>query len=425
MSETGLIRAYTGLTKVLAPLLPFWLKRRALKGKEDPARQSERFGITAHDRPEGPLFWMHGASVGETIMLLPVMRCLLAEDPTAHVLITSGTVTSAAVLAAQLPNRAIHQYVPLDTPKAAAAFLDYWKPELAIWAESEIWPNLIMATHSRNIPMALINARMSQESIEGWAKRKKSARILFGYFDVILAGDEKTANSLTWLLGRTIEASGNLKDAAPPLPVNDNELTALKKSIGQRPVWCAASTHNGEEALILKAFDEVKTTHPQALLILAPRHPERRSAITPLLKGHTIALRSDKKKPTAKTDIYLFDTIGEMGLAYRLSAITFVGGSLVKGLKGHNPLEPARLGNAILTGTYIESFSDSYMSMFAFDAAQRILNPKMIGSVISNLLDDTDTLKSYQARAQDFAYGRDAVLDYVWNTLQPLIKSNR
>jgi len=228
-----------------------------------------------------------------------------------------------------------------------------------------------------------------------------------------------------WLLGRTIEASGNLKDAAPPLPVNDNELTALKKSIGQRPVWCAASTHNGEEALILKAFDEVKTTHPQALLILAPRHPERRSAITPLLKGRTIALRSDKKKPTAKTDIYLFDTIGEMGLAYRLSAITFVGGSLVKGLKGHNPLEPARLGNAILTGTYIESFSDSYMSMFAFDAAQRILNPKMIGSVISNLLDDTDTLKSYQARAQDFAHGRDAVLDYVWNTLQPLIKSNR
>ena len=180
MSETGLIRAYSGLTRALAPVLPLWLKRRALKGKEDPDRQGERFGVPSTARPQGQLFWMHGASVGETTMLLPLINKLLTAYPKAHILITSGTVTSANLMADRLPVRALHQYVPLDTPKAVSAFLDFWKPDIAFWAESEIWPNLVTLTHNRKIPMVLINARMSDKSIQGWFKRKKARSRFLG-----------------------------------------------------------------------------------------------------------------------------------------------------------------------------------------------------------------------------------------------------
>ena len=236
MSETGLIRAYSGLTKVIAPALPFWLKRRAVKGKEDPARQGERFGISSLPRPDGQLFWMHGASVGEVTMLLPLIDKVLAEYPSAHVLVTSGTTTSAELMAKRLPERAFHQYIPLDTPKAVSAFLDHWIPSMALWAESEIWPNLILQTKARNIPMALINARMSEKSLQGWSKRRKSAESLFGYFDVILAGDERTANGLSKILGTSVENIGNLKNAAPALTFDPNELSQLKENIGKRPI---------------------------------------------------------------------------------------------------------------------------------------------------------------------------------------------
>jgi len=373
MSETGLIRAYSGLTKALAPVLPLWLKRRALKGKEDPARQGERFGITSRPRPKGQLFWMHGASVGEVTMLLPLIDKALKEYPAAHVLVTSGTTTSAKLMTKRLPERAFHQYIPLDTPKAVNAFLDHWKPNIALWAESEIWPNLLLQTKARNIPMALISARMSEKSVNGWMKRRKSAQSLFGCFDMILAGDDATANGLSELLGKNIESTGSLKDAASNLPVNTADLAKLKAQIGERSVWCAASTHKGEEEIILAAHEKVRAKHPNALLILAIRHPERMKDVSTLVRNTHMSIRSRKNDLDALSSIYLFDTIGEMGLAYSLSDITFVCGSLVEGLMGHNPLEPARFSNAVLTGPHISSFADSYSSMIAFNAAERRL----------------------------------------------------
>jgi len=185
-SETGLIRAYSGLTRVMAPVLPIWLKRRALKGKEDLSRQGERFGETDKVRPDGFLIWMHGASIGEVTMMFPLIDRLLAEYQTAHILVTSGTVTSAELLQKRLPARAFHQYVPLDTPNAVANFLNHWRPDLALWTESEIWPNLISQTKARNIPMALVNARMSEKSIQNWFKRRKSAKALFGHFEPVI-----------------------------------------------------------------------------------------------------------------------------------------------------------------------------------------------------------------------------------------------
>ncbi|WP_409432190.1 3-deoxy-D-manno-octulosonic acid transferase [Litorimonas sp. RW-G-Af-16] len=421
MSETGLIRAYTGLTRVLAPVLPFWLKRRALKGKEDPTRQGERFGRASKPRPAGQLFWMHGASVGEVTMLLPLIERVLTQYPAAHVLVTSGTVTSAGLLDNRLPDRAFHQYVPLDTPKAVKAFLDHWRPDAAIWAESEIWPNLIRQTKVRGVPMALINARMSDKSIQGWFKRQESAKAIFGCFDLILAANEDTANGLAWLLGKAVQSGGNLKDAASALPVNRVELAKLQTQITDRPIWCAASTHRGEEALILAAHEEVRKTHPRAMLVLALRHPERRDQVLPMLAQTHTAIRSRGDVPRAKTSVYMFDTIGEMGLAYTLSDITFVCGSLVEGLMGHNPLEPAQFSNAVLTGAHISSFADSYREMIAFDAAARILSPTMIGPSVSELFSNPEVLANRQAQALAFAQSRDAVLDYVWVQLSPIL----
>jgi len=421
MSSTELIRAYSGLTRVLAPFLPLWIKRRALKGKEDPTRQSERFGQATLARPQGQLFWMHGASVGETTMLLPLIKKLLEHYPDAHLLITSGTVTSANLMTERLPARALHQYVPLDTPKAVSAFLDHWKPDIAFWAESEIWPNLITQTKARDIPMALINARMSDKSIKGWFKRQASAKTLFGAFDIILAANEGTANGLSWLLGQEIECSGNLKDAAPKLPVNESELNKLQAQIGDRPIWCAASTHKGEEEIIIAAHDEIKKHHPRALLILALRHPERRADVMPLLSGTDYVLRSKQASIEPSTSVLLFDTIGEMGLAYSLSDISFVCGSLVKGLMGHNPLEPARFKNAVLTGGHIASFADSYMQMIAFDAAKRILSPKMVGSSVSELFSNSEKRAKMQTQAYEFVVSRDAVLDFVWGKITPIL----
>ena len=421
MSETSLIRAYSGLTKVIAPALPLWLKRRALKGKEDPARQSERFGTASIARPAGQLFWMHGASVGEVTMLLPLIDKVLAEYPTANILVTSGTTTSAELMAKRLPARACHQYIPLDTPKAVTAFLEHWKPDMALWAESEIWPNLLLQTKARNIPMALINARMSEKSVQGWFKRRKSAQSLFGCFDLILAGDEATANGLSWLLGREIESAGSLKETAPALPVNEAELARLEAQIGSRSVWCAASTHKGEEEIILAAHKEIRAAHPKALLILALRHPERRKEVAPLLSKIRHAHRSDDEAVTPATSVMVWDTIGEMGLAYSLSDVTFVCGSLVEGLMGHNPLEPARFSNAVLTGAHISSFADSYMSMIAFDAAQRILSPTMVGDAVSGLFSNSESLMRQQQLAFDYAESRNAVLDYVWDKLTPVL----
>jgi len=390
MSGTELIRAYSGLTHILAPILPVWVKRRALKGKEDPKRQNERFGQSSIARPDGQLFWMHGASVGETTMLLPLINKILNLYPTAHILVTSGTLTSATLMAERLPERAFHQYVPLDTPKAVSAFLNHWKPDAAFWAESEIWPNLITQTKMRGIPMGLINARMSDKSIKGWAKRKNTANALFDAFDIILAANVDTANGLSWLLGRDIECAGNLKEASPKLPLHMDELEKLQEQIGERPVWCAASTHKGEEELIIAAHAQIRSKHPGALLILALRHPNRRTEVISLLSGSKFAVRSEGHKITPTTSLFLFDTIGEMGLAYSLSDVSFVCGSLIEGLMGHNPLEPAQFKNAVLTGPFISSFADTYMQMFAFDAAQRILSPKMIGLSVSDLFSNPE-----------------------------------
>lgn len=424
MKKTPLLKSYSAATRIAASALPFWLKRRAKKGKEDAKRLGERYGITEAKRPEGKLVWLHAASVGESQMLMPVILRILAEHPDFHIVVTTGTVTSAELLAGQLPANAVHQYAPADHPKAVKNFLNHWQPDLAIFAESELWPNMIMQTKARDIPLALINARMSAASMERWGKRgKKSGRVLLGYFDLILAADTATANGLTWLTGRKIKTAGNLKDAAPALGVNKADLKKLKTATSRRPVWCAASTHTGEEQLIGVAVLAIKAKHPKSLLILAPRHPERAADVKDILTqaGLNVLRRSSGRMPTGKTDVYLVDRIGEMGLAYSLSKIAFIGGSLLDGLSGHNPLEPARLDCAIITGTHISSFADTYMSMFTFGGADRILSPEELAPAVLKYMNDANARNAKADAALKFAKSRDAVLDHVWQYLSPLL----
>ena len=423
MKDTALIKAYRGASRALGPVLPLLLKRRAAQGKEDATRKGEREGIAALPRPDGPLIWMHGASVGECTMLLPLIAQIKRERPDIFILITSATVTAANLLAERLPAHCVHQYVPLDHPKYAQRFIEHWQPDVAIWAESEIWPNLIKAAKDSGARLALLNARMSAKTLDGWTKRKKSAAVIFSQFDLILAADEITGNSLSWLLDDDIDISGNLKDAAPPLPVDAAELKAFKKAAARRTIWCAASTHAGEDEIMLAAHKVLLETNKRALLILAPRHPERGDDITALINamGLSYAARSKGEMPSREMQVYLMDSIGDMGLAYRLSKLTFVCGSTIAGLSGHNPLEPARLGSAVMTGAHIASFAESYMSMFKYGAAKRVMSPEAIAAEVTVILSDKDALSHLQAQGKHFATGRDDVLAYVWDALNPLL----
>ncbi|PHR61661.1 MAG: 3-deoxy-D-manno-octulosonic acid transferase [Robiginitomaculum sp.] len=424
VKKTGLLKAYSGVTRVIAPALPLWLKHRAQNGKEDPLRLNERNGISNIDRPDGPLIWLHAASVGESQMLMPIVNRMLALYPHYHIVITTGTVTSAELLEKQLPDNALHQYAPADHPKAVRNFLDHWQPSMAIFAESELWPNMILMTKERNIPLALLNARMSTKSIQGWEKRgKKSGQVLLSCFDLILAADTATADGLSWLTGKDIASAGNLKDAAPILPVDDKALKTLKAAIGRRPIWAAASTHKGEEEHIAQAVLDIKTVKPNALLILAPRHPERAKDVKEILTkaGLTSIRYSSGRMPTEKTDVFIMDKIGYMGLVYRLAEISFIGGSLLKGLAGHNPLEPARLGSAIITGHQISSFADAYMALLTYGGCRRISETTELAPAILALFKDVKTRKAQIDSALKYAQSRDAVLDYVWDQLDPLL----
>ena len=355
------LKAYRGAMRALHHLAIPVLDVRTRRGKEDVARRAERFGIASGPRPTGPVAWIHAASVGETNAILPVLEELASARPDLSFVVTTGTVTSAGIAAARLGERAIHQYVPLDTPQAAKRFLDHWRPDLAVFTESEIWPNLILSASERGIPLALVNARMSARSQRRWRRRKRIARPLFGRFSIVLAQNPTLARQFGVLGAPRTQAVGNLKIDAPPPPVNEVEKRRLAGLFGERPLLVAASTHDGEEMLIAEAHRLLRRRLPELLTIVAPRHPERGTVIAEELKarGLAVAQRSIGAEPAAATDIYLADTIGELGLFYSLGKVVVLGGSHVPH-GGQNPIEAIRLDAAILSGKHTENFTDIY-----------------------------------------------------------------
>lgn len=402
--------AYRVLTSLLGPFVTFWLKRRVRQGKEDPDRLQERLGRTHHVRPPGELVWLHGASVGETQMLRPLIDRLL-EKPDRHVLVTSGTRTSAHLLDSQLPARAIHQYAPLDTPKATARFIACWSPNLAVFAESELWPNLIWTADRAGIPLALINARMSERSLSGWAKRLPLAGSVFGAFDLILAADRRTGDGIAQLALRDIADVGSLKFDAPALDAVDGAVMQLRQAIGNRPVWLAASTHEAEEAV----FHRLHAALPDIFMIWLPRHPARGAALAETLCAPR---RAAGDVPGADDSAYVMDTMGEMGLALSVSDVCVIGGSFDASLMGHNPLEAARAGVPVISGPFHASFVDLYRRMQEANAVMISNEGKaaaLIRDGVSGKLDDM------AAQATAFAASQSGALDRTHQALEAML----
>jgi 3-deoxy-D-manno-octulosonic-acid transferase len=417
------LAAYRGVSAALAPLSGAFLKARARAGKEDVARIGERFGRAAAPRPAGQLVWLHGASVGEARVLMQIVRALHEQRGGLHFLITTGTTTSAAdVAAARLPHT-IHQYAPFDVNSAATArFIVHWRPNLAVFAESEVWPNMLLRTAHAGIPLALVNARLSAKSLANWRRFPQSAARLLSAYDLLLAADRASAAGLEKLSGKPVEHVGNLKLAAPaPAP----DLTLLQKlhaDIGERPVWLAASTHAGEEDIILAAHAKLRENFPDALLVLAPRHPARGEAIAALADG---APRRSQNANIGAAPVYVVDTLGELGTFFALAPVTLMGGSLLPALAGHNPIEPAKAGSAVITGPHVRSFTDLYAALSGAKAAHVAHDAPGIAAAVKALWTD-ESLRTAQIKsAAALVSGGEATLSATVEKLIGLLDRGR
>lgn len=346
------------------------LAGRVRKGKEDPDRLHQRVARNLPDHPSGPVVWLHAASVGESLILLELGKRIQAARPNVFLLFTSQTLTSAETVQKNLPERALHQMAPLDTPGAAKRFVRHWKPELGIFAEGDIWPNLTKRAHKAGVPLAIVNARMTQKSLKGWRRWNRMAKRVFGRFDVILAADEQTSEGLNEILGPVVTSPGNLKSSLPPPGAEPMEIKRLLAGFkDQRHCFVAASTHEGEEELVLNAVEKMSEA---PALIIAPRHPERGDALERLIqsRGLSISRRSRGDPYSTETDVILADTLGEMGVWYRIADAIYLGGGHAKGVGGHNPLEPLKLGKSVITGAEVFNFADMMETLAGIGAVR-------------------------------------------------------
>lgn len=420
------LRAYIALTRMFQPLANTLLRYRERQGKEDAARMSERLGVPSAPRIQGPLIWVHAASVGETIAVLDLINRMLDDRKDLAVLLTTGTVTSARLAARRLPDeRAIHQYIPLDAPDFMVRFFDHWKPEAIILTESEIWPNLIREARVRNIPLLLVNGRMSPRSFRRWRSRIRIARQLFSKLDLVLAQNNRYAGYFERLGSRNVIAAGNLKTDASPLPVDKAALTTLKKAVGKRPVFLAASTHKGEEEIIAQAHLSLVKDIPGLLTIIVPRHPDRGSDICAQLRAKDIecTLRSRNESP-GKCDIYIADTIGELGLFYSISPVAFIGGSLVQH-GGQNPIEAITQDTVVLTGSNVHNFEEAYEDLQKSKACIQVVSEDDIVQNVRTLIGDASARDQMNARAQDAIVQMQGALTKTLEALEPYLPEGK
>jgi 3-deoxy-D-manno-octulosonic-acid transferase len=383
------LRAYSLMMALAVPLADLLLSYRLKRGKEHAERLPERRGESKIARPQGPLIWIHGASVGELVSILPLIDRIRSRE--INVLVTSGTVTSAGIAERRLPADVIHQFVPIDTPQFVARFLDHWRPNLALFVESDLWPNLIMAGAERGIPLILINGRVSEHSFRRWRLAPRTIAALLGRFDLCLAQSAEDAARYAALGALRFATTGNLKLDAPAPPADTEKLKALKSAIEGRPVIAATSTHPGEEAAVIDAHRRLMHTFPGLMTLIAPRHPQRGQGVSEIARvaGLKCVLRSSGELPDRSTDIYVMDTLGELGLIYRLAPIVFIGGSLV-GHGGQNPIEAAKLGVAILHGPHVWNFAEVYAALDSVGGAELVTDAGKLAVRIGAWLKDAD-----------------------------------
>ena len=418
------LAVYRLVLRLLEPLAPRLLDARAKQGKEDPVRVDERLGRASLPRPDGDLVWLHGVSVGETLSLLPVVERLRQQRSDLTVLVTSGTLTSAQLLARRLPAGVIHQFAPVDGPGAVNAFLDHWRPSLAVFVESELWPNLILETRRRGVKLVLASARITEKTVEGWQRFPGAAREILSAFDRILPQDETSAARLH-SLGARIDGHVNLKLSGEAPPHDAAAFTRLSAAIGDRPVVVAASTHDGEEIALVRALDKLAD---RLCLILVPRHPARSADIAAALErdGYRFAQRSQGREPDRDTDLYLADTLGEMGLFLRLADVVVMGGSFSAALEkppvgGHNPLEPARLGKPAVTGPDMSNWAAVTDALVEAGGLAVVQAPWDLPAVLAPLLADTDAARAMGERGRRAAAEAGSGLDRLWEALDTLL----
>jgi 3-deoxy-D-manno-octulosonic-acid transferase len=385
------LQVYRVGLRIGEPALAGLLAWRAQRGKEDPLRIPERRGLPGRARPVGPLAWMHGASFGEALSLIGLVEGMIARG--FSVLVTTGTRTAADLIGARLPVGAVHQYMPLDAPRWVARFLDHWQPNLAVIAESEIWPSMILALDAREIPLILVNGRMSERSFRGWERCPGTAKALLSRIAICLTQTQEDGARFAKLGAPRVSVAGNLKFDAPVPPADPQQLAYLGSMIARRPVWVAASTHPGEEAMVTYAHAMLKAQFPQLLTIIAPRHPARAPEVVESASalGLRSARRSAGGRPHPSVDVYIADTIGELGLFYRLSPLVFLGGSLVP-RGGQNPIEPVRLETAVLHGPHTGNFGAVYEALDRAGGTMPVRDGVELAALAGELLRDPDRL---------------------------------
>jgi 3-deoxy-D-manno-octulosonic-acid transferase len=399
------------------------MNRRKI-GKEDEKRFGERLGHASCPRPSGPLVWIHAASVGEAVSVLPLINKIIEKYSKINILLTTGTVTSAKILEERLPNRAFHQYVPIDKVVTVRRFLDHWKPDLALWVESELWPNLIVETHKTGCQMIQLNARLSESSFETWKKARSLAEKMLKCFALSMAQSEEDAMRLEALGAKNVKTIGNLKFDAPALPADPKETGRLLGMIGDRQLWLAVSTHKGEEKIVADVHKKLKEEHPSILTILVPRHPNRTVEIVDILHeigDLNLAIRSNDEPIEENTDIYIADTVGELGIFFRLANITFMGGSLVEH-GGQNPLEAARLECAIISGPHVGSFTEVYKELKQDNAYIEVKDGNELAEIIDKLFNDHEELEALYNRSLEMIESKQGVATSFLNEMSEFFK---
>ncbi|CUH86386.1 3-deoxy-D-manno-octulosonic acid transferase [Phaeobacter sp. CECT 5382] len=423
-SPTLLFHVYRTLTRLIAPFAYRKVAAKLAGQNVSRLRQRERLGYSSAPRPvlkgSSPLIWFHGASVGESLAAITLINRLAERLPQARFLLTSGTATSAAMAEKRIPACCQHQFAPLDAPGPVQRFLAHWRPDAGVFVESELWPVTLSAARTQGVKLALVNARLSERSIASWRKKEPTARYVLGLFDLVLTQNDQMAQSLLSLGAKpeNVFPSGNLKAGAEALPVDATLEAEMRQTLGDRPLWIASSTHEGEEEAVLAAHHSLLKSHPDLCLLLAPRHPERGDEVAQLARaqGLSVAQRSKGAPVDDTVQIYLADTLGELGTWYALSPLVFLGGSFLP-IGGHNPFEVAKAGAAVLTGPGYSNFAETFPPMIAAGGAIEVADAEALATTLDLWISQPDTLDQARRRASDFAQQQAGQLDQVIDRL--------